>query len=72
MSRSCAEWRGEIGAYAVGALDGCARDRIARHLAVCAGCQADYNELVPVLDWLGFALAAGALEPGPAGGHTAR
>jgi hypothetical protein len=54
MSHSCAQWRGEIGAYIVGALDGCARDLVTRHLAACAGCRADYAELVPVRYWLGL------------------
>jgi|SRR5215467_4044079 len=67
MNHSCAQWRGEIGAYVVGALDGCARDRVTRHLAACAGCRADYDELAPVRDWLGLlALTAGGPEPGPA------
>jgi hypothetical protein len=35
MSSSCAQWRGEIGAYVVGALDGRARDRVTGHLAEC-------------------------------------
>jgi anti-sigma factor RsiW len=52
MSHSCAEWRGDIGAYIVGALDGPARARVRRHLAACAGCRADYDELVPVRAWL--------------------
>jgi hypothetical protein len=38
MSHSCAQWRGEIGAYVVGAIDSGARGRVARHLAACAGC----------------------------------
>jgi anti-sigma factor RsiW len=54
MSHSCAQWRGEIGAYIVGALDGYARDLVTRHLAACAGCRADYAELVPVRYWLGL------------------
>ena len=67
MSHSCAQWRGDIGAYVVGALDGSARSRVARHLAACAGCRADYDELVPVRGWLGLlAGTAGRLEPGPA------
>lgn len=52
MSHSCAPWRGDIGAYIVGALDSIAHDRIARHLAACAGCRTDYDELVPVRDSL--------------------
>jgi hypothetical protein len=76
MSHSCAQWRGEIGAYLAGALDSGARDRVARHLAACADCRADYDELVPVRDWLGLlAFSAGGLEPGPANSrerHTCR
>jgi Putative zinc-finger len=65
MSRSCEQWRGEIGAYIVGAVDGGARDRVARHLAICPGCRADYDDIVPVRNSLGLlALAAG--EPGRA------
>jgi anti-sigma factor RsiW len=57
----------EMGAYVVGALDGHARDRVTRHLAACAGCRADYDELLPVRGWLGVAaLAARQPEPGPA------
>lgn len=52
MSRSCAQWRGDIGAYIVGALDAHAREQVCRHLAACAGCRAEYDELVPVRDWL--------------------
>lgn len=52
MSYSCARWRGEIGAYIVGALDGRARARVSRHLVACPGCRADYDELLPVRDWL--------------------
>ena len=53
MSYSCAEWRGEIGAYIVGALDERAGARLLRHLAVCPGCRADYDDLVPVQAMLG-------------------
>ena len=67
MSSSCAQWRGEIGAYVVGALNGDARDRVTFHLAGCAGCRADYDEIVPVRDWLAVAArTAGLPEPGPA------
>jgi hypothetical protein len=52
MSQACAMWRGDIGAYIVGALDraGCAR--VLGHLEACAGCRADYHDLLPVRDWL--------------------
>jgi hypothetical protein len=59
MSYSCAEWRGEIGAYIVGALDARARTRVLRHLAACAGCRAEYDDLVPVRAWLGQLARAG-------------
>ena len=59
MSRSCAEWRGDIGACIIGAIDDQARDRVTRHLAGCADCQEDYDELVPVRDWLGLLELAG-------------
>lgn len=64
MSLACAQWRGEIGAYIIGALDNSARDRVIRHVAGCAGCRADYDELVPVRGWLGLlAFTAGGLQP---------
>lgn len=52
MSHACAQWRGEIGACIVGALDGLGRARLTRHLAACVTCRAEYEELVPVRDWL--------------------
>jgi hypothetical protein len=68
MSYSCAEWRGDIGAYIVGALDGRARTQVSRHLAACAGCRAEYDDLVPVRAWLGrLALAGSGPDPGRAG-----
>ena len=66
MSQSCARWRGDIGAYLVDVLDSTEGERVTRHLAACAGCQAEYDELVPVRNWLRLlALAPGAPEPGP-------
>jgi len=52
MSQACAEWHGDIGAYVVGALSPAEADRMLRHLRGCAGCWADYQDLVPVRDWL--------------------
>lgn len=49
---ACAQWRGEIGAYIVGALDKDAGSQVSRHLAACAACRAEYEELVLVRDWL--------------------
>jgi anti-sigma factor RsiW len=67
MSYSCAEWRGDIGAYIVGALDARARTQVRRHLAACAGCRAEYDDLVPVRAWLGrLALDGGRPDTGRA------
>lgn len=52
MSRSCPQWRGDIGASIVGALRARELDRLNRHLTDCPGCRADYNDLLPVGDWL--------------------
>jgi len=48
MSQACATWRGDVGAYLVGALDGGARTQVIAHLESCAGCRSEYDELVPV------------------------
>lgn len=53
MSQACAEWHGDIGAYVVGALSPAEAGRVLRQLRGCAGCRADYQDLVPVRDWLG-------------------
>ncbi len=52
MGQACAGWRGEIGAYIVGALDAGARAAVRRHLRTCPICRTDYHDLVPVRDWL--------------------
>jgi anti-sigma factor RsiW len=53
MSQACAGWRGDIGAYVVGALGPVEGARVRRHLRGCAACRADYRDLLPVRDWLG-------------------
>ena len=52
MSHGCAEWRGDLAAYVIGALeeDECAAMK--RHLAACPACRADYEDFLPVRDWL--------------------
>ena len=52
MSRACANWRGEIGACVVGALDEGAVAAVTRHVAMCADCRAEYNDLIRVRGWL--------------------
>jgi hypothetical protein len=58
MSRSCPQWRGDIGACIVGALQAQELDRLNRHLTACPGCRADYNDLLPVGDWLAMLAVA--------------
>lgn len=52
MSQSCARWRGDIGAYILDALDREGGSRLRRHMEVCPACRADYEDLLPVRDWL--------------------
>jgi predicted anti-sigma-YlaC factor YlaD len=72
MSQACAMWRGDIGAYIVGALDGAASARVRRHLDGCAGCRADYDDLVPVRAWLGRLDPAGEPRVRPKQGRLPR
>jgi anti-sigma factor RsiW len=53
MSQACAGWRGDIGAYVVGALGPVEAARVKRHLRGCAACRSDYQDLLPVRDCLG-------------------
>ena len=52
MSHGCAEWRGDLGAYVIGALEEDERAAMRRHLAACPGCRADYDDFLPVRDLL--------------------
>ena len=52
MSQGCARWRGDLGAYVIGALDRGERDAMRLHLAACPACRADYEYLLPVRGWL--------------------
>lgn len=53
MSQACPERRGDIGAYIVGALDRNPRAEVRQHLIMCSGCRAEYQDLLPVREWLG-------------------
>src|SRR5262249_17799889 len=66
MSQACARWRGDIGAYIVGALSPAEAARVKRHLRGCAACRAEYQDLIPVRDWL---RRLGAVAPPPGGGR---
>ena len=52
MNHGCAEWRGDLGAYVIGALEEDERAAMRRHLTACPPCRADYEDFLPVLDWL--------------------
>lgn len=72
MKQSCPNWRGDIGAYIVGALDPEAGATVRRHLRRCRACRDDYTDLVPVRDLLGrlatpdlMPTATGTLPPPP-------
>jgi urease accessory protein UreF len=52
MSQACSEWRGDIGAYIVGALEHGGAANVRRHLRACAACRSEYEDLLPVRDWL--------------------
>jgi hypothetical protein len=67
MSRACPEWRGDLAVYGVGALDPQPCAAVRRHLRICPACQAEYEDLVPVVGWLALVSppAAGA---GPVAG----
>jgi hypothetical protein len=54
MSQGCIEWRGDLGAYVIGALDREERAAMRRHLAACRACRDDYEDLLPVRDWLAW------------------
>jgi anti-sigma factor RsiW len=66
MSQACAAWRGDIGAYVVGALSPQAGARVRRHLETCQACRADYQDLALVRDWLELA----ALPHGESSGYV--
>jgi hypothetical protein len=53
MSQACPERLGDIGAYIVGALDRNAGADVRGHLSMCSGCRAEYQDLLPVREWLG-------------------
>jgi hypothetical protein len=63
MSQACAGWRGDIGAYVVGALSPVEAAGVKRHLRRCAACRADYQDLIPVPHWLSRMNPADGMPP---------
>lgn len=52
MNEEAHQWREELGAYLVGALDAEETERMRAHLEECAECRAEYAELAPVAELL--------------------
>jgi len=59
-AQACPAWRGELAAYLVGALEPQAGAAVRRHLGTCPACEAEYEDLAPVVSWL--ALLAGPVQ----------
>ena len=62
---ACPGWRDDLAAYLVGALDVQACATVRRHLGACPACQAEYEDLVPVVGWLAL-LTPPSPRPAPA------
>jgi hypothetical protein len=52
MSRGCDKWRGDVAVYVIGALHMEERAATRLHIATCLACRAEYDELLPVRNWL--------------------
>jgi predicted anti-sigma-YlaC factor YlaD len=63
MSQACTRWRGDIGAYIVGALEPAAAAGVRRHLRRCEACRSEYEDLLPVREWLTRLSTAGRSAP---------
>ena len=59
MSQACAQWRGDLGVYIIGAPDEAEHAGLERHLQVCEWCRTEYEDLIPVRDLLGRLAVAG-------------
>jgi anti-sigma factor RsiW len=66
-TKACPGWRGDLAAYLVGALDRHACAAVRRHLGTCPACEAEYEDLVPVVSWLAL-----LTPPAPAASGEAR
>jgi hypothetical protein len=52
MSRKSDKWRPDVALYVIGALETEERAAMRRHLGTCPACRAEYEDLLPVRDWL--------------------
>ncbi|MGH3170087.1 MAG: anti-sigma factor family protein [Trebonia sp.] len=51
-SHGCAGWRDGIGTYVIGALEQDEHAAMSQHIAACPACRTEYEDLLPVRDWL--------------------
>jgi len=58
-AQACPAWRGDLAAYLVGALDPQPAAAMRRHLSACPACEAEYEDLVPVVSQLALLAIAG-------------
>jgi hypothetical protein len=58
-AQACPGWRDDLAAYLVGALDPPACTALRHHLGTCPACQAEYEDLVPVVGWLALLTSPG-------------
>jgi anti-sigma factor RsiW len=63
--QACPAWRGDLAAYLVGALDPQPSAAVRRHLGACPACEAEFEDLVPVVSRLAL-LARPVRASGPA------
>jgi anti-sigma factor RsiW len=55
-TQACPGWRGDLAAYLVGALGAQECAAVQRHLGTCPACEAEYEDLAPVVRWLALLL----------------
>ena len=62
-AQACPAWRGDLAAYLVGALDPQPSDAMRRHLSACPACEAEFEDLVPVVSRLALLAAVDVCPP---------
>ena len=63
LAQACPAWRGDLAAYLVGALDPQPSAAMQSHLSACPACQAEFEDLVPVVSRLALLAAVDAGSP---------
>jgi anti-sigma factor RsiW len=68
LAQACPAWRGDLAAYLVGALDPQPSDAMRRHLSACPACEAEFEDLVPVVSRLALLAAVDVARPAAGAG----